>query len=157
MAFGLTQWIMVHTSAWVLWGCIVHALHRDLLRDSSCKKCVLSLVSCDEERSTGVLEQCGCSSDVCASPILWLSGTACSSLWSPLFCHTAGPESFITPVLEWQLPGHLAGWHHIRARLTSPCFSGVILVGCGWCLLPLASSQQGLAQPAAPFLNSYLA
>lgn len=60
-------------------------------------------------------------------------------------------------MLEWLLAGHLAGWHHIRACLTSPCFSGVILVGCGSCLLPLTSSQQGLAQPADPFLNSYLA
>lgn len=79
------------------------------------------------------------------------------SLWSPLFCCTEGSESSLIPCLEWLLTGHLAGWHRIRACLTSPCFSGVILVGCGWCLLPLTFSQQGLAQPAAPFLNSYLA
>lgn len=60
------------------------------------------------------------------------------------------------PMLEWLLAGHLAGWHHSCAGLTSPCFPGVILVGCGWCSLLLPSSQQGLAQPAAPFLDSYL-
>lgn len=60
------------------------------------------------------------------------------------------------PMLEWLLAGHLAGWHHSCAVLTSPCFPGVILVGCGWCSLPLPSSQQGLVQPAAPFLDSYL-
>lgn len=91
MAFGLSQWITVHTSAWVLWGGIVHALQRDLPRDSSCKKCVLSLVSCDKERRTGVLEQHGCSSGVRASRVLWLTGT----VWNPLFCHTEGSESFI--------------------------------------------------------------
>lgn len=64
---------------------------------------------------------------------------------------------FHNPVLEWLFAGHLAGWHRICACLTSPCFSGVILVGCSWCLLPLTSSQQGLVQPAAPFLNSSLA
>lgn len=41
------------------------------------------------------------------------------------------------PVLEWLLAGHLAGWHHSCAGLTSPCFSGVILAGCGSCSLPL--------------------
>ena len=75
----------------------------------------------------------------------------------PLVLSYWGIWIFHNPVLEWLLAGHLAGWHHIHAHLTSPCFSGVILVGCGWCLLPLTSSQQGLAQPAALFLNSYLA
>lgn len=60
------------------------------------------------------------------------------------------------PVLEWLLTGHLAGWHHFCAGLTSPCFSGVILAGCGWCSLPLPSSHQGLVQPAALFLDSCL-
>lgn len=60
------------------------------------------------------------------------------------------------PVLEWLLAGHLAGWHHFCAGLTSPCFSGVISAGCGWCSLPLPSSRQELVQPAAPFLDSYL-
>lgn len=56
---------MVHTSAWVLWGSIVHALQRDLLRDTSCKKMYAVPVYRDKERSVGVLEQHGCSSDPC--------------------------------------------------------------------------------------------
>lgn len=67
MAFGPARWIMAHTSAWVLWGGIVHALQRALLRDSSCRKCLLSLVSRDEERSTGVLEQLMCLCITCPS------------------------------------------------------------------------------------------
>lgn len=64
---------------------------------------------------------------------------------------------FHNAVLEWLLTGHLAGWHNVHSCLTSPCFSGVILAGRGWCSLPPASSQQGLVQLAAPFLNNYLA
>lgn len=103
-----------------------------------------------------VLEQHGCSSDPCiACPsafryrVFLPVEVLVLSYWGICIFHNAA--------LEWLLAGHLAGWHHVHARLTSPCFSGVILASCGWCSLPPASSQQGLMQLAAAFLNSYLA
>lgn len=116
---------------------------------------MLSLVYPDKERSTRVLEQHSHSSGVCTTCPLAFRYSMFLPM-EPLVLSCWAIWVLHNPVLEWLLAGHLAGWHHFCAGLTSPCFSGVILAGCGWCSLPLPSSHQGLAQPAAPFLDSCL-
>lgn len=158
VAFGLIRWITVHTSAWVLWGGIVHALQRDLLGDSFWKKKCMPVPVLEERE----VQECWNSIAAAQVSVHHLSfGFQVQRVpldkAEPLVLSYRGIWIFHNPALERLLAGHLAGWHHIRAQLTSPGFSGVISVGCGWSFLPLTSSQQGLAQPAALFSNSYLA
>lgn len=147
MDFRLPSW----TVGAALWYCPYAA--EGCPKTSSCRKCVLSLVYPDKERSAEAAQsQLRCLCTTC--PLAFRYSVFLPM--EPLVLSHWGIWVLHNPVLEWLLAGHLDGWHHFCAGLTSPCFSGVILAGCGWCSLPLPSSHQGLVQPAAPFLDSCL-